>query len=106
MLRKTAPVMAILELFLPDPTHQRYGLEIADELGLKSGVLYPALHRLHAEGWLDRDTEDVDPRKIGRPVRRLYSITPLGQRCAIEWREKTPGTRSERIAIRPAPTAI
>ncbi|MGZ6564661.1 MAG: PadR family transcriptional regulator [Solirubrobacteraceae bacterium] len=79
----TAQTIAILEFFLAEPERQRYGLEIANAVGLKSGVLYPALHRLHEAGWLEREHEQVDPREVGRPSRKLYRLTPLGQTCAL-----------------------
>jgi PadR family transcriptional regulator len=82
--RMTAQTMAILEFFLAEPEGQRYGLEIAKAVGLKSGVLYPALHRLYEAGWLEREDEQVDPHEIGRPSRKLYRLTPLGQTCALD----------------------
>ena len=81
--RMTAQTIAILEFFLAEPERQRYGLEIADAVGLKSGVLYPALHRLYEAGWLEREDEQVDPHEVGRPSRKLYRLTPLGQTCAL-----------------------
>jgi PadR family transcriptional regulator, regulatory protein PadR len=82
--RMTKQTLAILQFFLEEPWAARYGLEIADALHLKSGMLYPALHRLHTDGWLSREEEEADPHEMGRPARRLYRLTPLGQTCARE----------------------
>src|SRR5689334_9719479 len=82
--------VALLELFAADPTREWYGLEIADELGMASGVLYPALHRWHADGLLTRREEDVDPREEGRPRRRIYRLTAAGEALAYERRVTVP----------------
>lgn len=53
----------------------RYGLELAEALGIPSGTLYPILHRLVDAGWLESMWEDVDPRVEERPRRRFYRLT-------------------------------
>lgn len=76
--------VALLQLFQSEPTREWYGLEVADALKMKSGVLYPGLHRLHAAGMLTRTEEDVDPAAVGRPRRRLYRLTAHGAAFARE----------------------
>ena len=48
--------------------------------GIKSGSLYPILDRLENEGWIEGawEAEGVG----GRPPRRYYKLTGLGQREA------------------------
>jgi DNA-binding PadR family transcriptional regulator len=41
--------------------------------------MYPLLARLETAGWFKSTWEDLDPREAGRPRRRLYTLTPLGQ---------------------------
>lgn len=59
-----------------------YGYEITHkvkeitkgELNITEGALYPALHKLEAEGLLDVEMEKVDNR-----VRKYYKLTKIGQ---------------------------
>jgi DNA-binding MarR family transcriptional regulator len=59
------------------------GAEIAVVTKLASGTLYPILLRLENAQWVESHWETKDPRDLGRPRRRLYQITALGQRKAI-----------------------
>ena len=56
-----------------------FGIEIADELArhgysISPGTLYPTLHRLEKEGYLDSNTRVVKGR-----VRRYYQTTSEGK---------------------------
>jgi len=65
---------------LKNPTAEHYGYELSEESGIRSGVLYPILTRMLAEGWVTDDWED--PAKITgkkRPPRRYYTLTGPGQ---------------------------
>jgi len=44
-----------------------------DKILLKEGSLYPALHKLKDEGFIEVETEN-----IGKRVRHYYSLTPKG----------------------------
>lgn len=63
-----------------------YGYEITQkvkaitqgELLLKEGALYPALHKLEAEGLLETSTEVVENR-----LRKYYSLSQKGEREVI-----------------------
>jgi DNA-binding PadR family transcriptional regulator len=68
-------------LKLLEDNSQMYGYEItqkvkeitASEIKLTEGALYPALHKLEAEGLLSTHTEIVDSR-----VRKYYRLTEKG----------------------------
>jgi DNA-binding PadR family transcriptional regulator len=70
-------------LNLLDQNEKMYGYEITQkvksitqgELLLKEGALYPALHKLEAEGLLETSTEIVDNR-----VRKYYSLSKDGEK--------------------------
>lgn len=47
-----------------------------DALTVQEGALYPALHRLHARGWLDDEWGLTD---TGREA-KYYRLTPAGRR--------------------------
>jgi PadR family transcriptional regulator, regulatory protein PadR len=69
-------------------TEAIYGSGISAELEhhgykLSWGTLYPLLHNLTAEGFLDRED-----RVVNGKVRKYYTITPLGRRALQEARLK------------------
>jgi DNA-binding PadR family transcriptional regulator len=74
--------LKLLQVFIEDPGEPRYGLLLMGRTGLKSGTIYPALHRLESEGWLRSWNEDIDSSAVGRPAWRLYAITPTGRAAA------------------------
>jgi PadR family transcriptional regulator, regulatory protein PadR len=78
----TTQTLAVLAVFLADPTAEWYGFDLADKTKLKSGTMYPLLARLEKAGWLTSRTEDVDPSVVGRPRRRLYGLTGEGELVA------------------------
>lgn len=63
--------------------HDLYGYELLKELerrsegvfALKEGTLYPILHAMEAEGWVDAYWNEVNGRK-----RKYYRITPPGRK--------------------------
>jgi PadR family transcriptional regulator, regulatory protein PadR len=77
-MRLSLQTLRVLQIFMEDPSEPRYGLELMDRTALKSGTIYPALHRLESEGWLRSWSEPVDSADVGRPARRLYALTPTG----------------------------
>lgn len=77
--RITEQTLRLLNALLDDPTRGRYGLELMESTALSSGTAYPILHRLEDEGWLESRAEEVEPRTLGRPRRRLYWLTGLGE---------------------------
>jgi PadR family transcriptional regulator PadR len=64
---------------MADPTDRFWGYDLARRAHLRSGVLYPMLHRLLDEGWLrDGWDEAVPDGKRKAPPRRYYELTELG----------------------------
>ncbi len=94
----SAPAIKVLGLMLQDPTADYYGLDLSQRAGLLTGTVYPLLQRLEERGWMESHREDVDPGAAGRPARRLYRLTGLGEREArrelaeiqATWRAFTP----------------
>ena len=81
-IRITTTLVAVLEVFLDDPTVERYGLDVMRVTGYPSGTVYPILTRLLSAGWLDAHWEDIDPVSAGRPARRWFRLTPHGAQSA------------------------
>jgi DNA-binding PadR family transcriptional regulator len=59
-----------------DPSRWRYGYDLATEVHLKSGSLYPILVRLADRGLLEAAWE---PGPEGRPPRHLYRLSGDGR---------------------------
>jgi PadR family transcriptional regulator, regulatory protein PadR len=57
----------------------RYGFDIADRTGLKTGTVYPSLRRLETLGFVRSNWESEKiARREQRPARRYYEITRVG----------------------------
>ena len=74
MTRQTFTLLLILSR-----QSEASGADLARESGFKSGTLYPILLRLEAAGWLASRWEEGEPASLGRPRRRYYRITAIGQ---------------------------
>ena len=62
----------------------RYGFDIADRTGLKTGTVYPSLRRLESLGYVRSSWESERiARRAQRPARRYYEITTAGS-AALE----------------------
>ena len=63
----------------------RYGFDIIDATGLRSGTVYPILRRLEDAALLRSRWEDAGTaRAAGRPPRRYYELTGAGAMAARE----------------------
>lgn len=91
MGRRPVAAQRILSALLATPTQDRYGLELIEATGLRSGSLYPALANLEDNGWVTSTWEQENPSDLGRPRRRLYRLTPDGLAAAIEF-DRAPET--------------
>ncbi|MVM38854.1 PadR family transcriptional regulator [Spirosoma sp. HMF3257] len=73
--------LSVMILRLLEDREKMYGYEItqkvkdltAGEMMITEGALYPALHKLEAEGLLTTETQIVDGR-----ARKYYSLTKTG----------------------------
>jgi PadR family transcriptional regulator, regulatory protein PadR len=69
-------VIRVLGTLAADPARWRYGYDLATEVHLKSGSLYPILIRLADRALLETSWE---PGPTGRPPRHLYRLSPTGR---------------------------
>src|SRR3989440_9395646 len=79
MQRNRAPsaqAISVLRALAADPSRWRYGYDLATEVHLKSGSLYPILVRLADRGLLEATWE---PGPEGRPPRHLYRLSGAGR---------------------------
>lgn len=71
--------LLVLCLFTDRPTVALAGSDIVKAAGILSGTTYQILFRLERAGWLTSEWEKVEPNEIGRPRKRLYRLTALGE---------------------------
>src|SRR3954451_18193751 len=81
--RPSSQTIGVLGALAARPRDWRYGYELGQEVGLKSGSLYPILMRLCDRGSLEARWETDAPP--GRPPRHLYRLTATGLELAREW---------------------
>ena len=72
----------VLREFVEDPAKEQYGYGLMLATRVKSGSLYPILERFERLRWIDGYDESIDEHAEGRPKRRLYRLTALGEREA------------------------
>jgi PadR family transcriptional regulator PadR len=80
-VRITTQVLKVLGALIA-ATDEISGADVARSTELASGTLYPILLRLEKSRWIESQWEKGDPRELGRPRRRLYSVTALGAKKA------------------------
>lgn len=81
-VRLTASTLAVLSvLSTATADNPAYGIQIMNLTNLGSGTVYPILARLARAGWVDVWDEPASlmPRDVGRPARRLYTLSPQGR---------------------------
>jgi DNA-binding PadR family transcriptional regulator len=83
----------VLRALAADPARWRYGYDLATDVHLKSGSLYPILIRLADRELLETSWEPGPP---GRPPRHLYRLTPTG----LEYVAALDAPRAERTVAR------
>jgi DNA-binding PadR family transcriptional regulator len=77
----TSQGMRVLAAFVNAGHIELTGASINQQTGILAGTLYPILIRFSEAGWLSDRWEDQEPCELGRPKRRYYRLTPLGQRA-------------------------
>lgn len=76
-MRKTHTLVQVALALMADPSGRHWGYELTKQAGIRSGALYPVLHRMLGEGWLVDGWEDRE--EVGkRPPRRYYELTGDG----------------------------
>jgi PadR family transcriptional regulator, regulatory protein PadR len=83
-IRVSRNTLRVLKMMIEKPQTAYSGADIARQIGLGSGTLYPLLQKLENAGWLKSKWENVDPSEAGRPRRRQYKLTGRGQMQAAK----------------------
>lgn len=74
--RPSSQTLAVLDALATAGAQWSHGYELACQLELKAGTLYPILIRLAERGFLETAWESDPPR--GRPPRHLYRLSADG----------------------------
>jgi len=90
----SAQTISVLLALAADPAQWRYGYDLATQVQLKSGSLYPILVRLADRGLLETAWEQGQG---SRPPRHLYRLTSAGR----EFVAALPAVRHPQTAARP-----
>jgi PadR family transcriptional regulator, regulatory protein PadR len=77
-MKVTNALVEVALAVMSSPNDRLWGYELSRQTGLRSGVLYPILHRMLDEGWLNDGWEKLDPAIDKRPPRRYYQLTEEG----------------------------
>jgi len=80
--KRTRLLLAVVENIVAQRGKPVYGSSIIQAIKAPAGSVYPALKRLTEAGWL---AWEMEPAPADRPGRKLYTLTPLGQREAIQF---------------------
>ena len=103
LLRGTLDLL-ILRTLLPGPSHghamaKHIQRTSEDLLQVETGSLYPALHRLEANGWIAASWDLSDKGKRAR----YYRLTPLGRKQLTSQRSKWEAfSRAMGLLLNPA----
>ena len=77
--RITGSTLKVLVVLLENQNQELAGSDIRKFTDIGAGTLYPILARLEKAGWVESHWEDVDPSKEGRPRKRFYRLTGIGE---------------------------
>ncbi|HKW19593.1 MAG TPA: PadR family transcriptional regulator [Terriglobales bacterium] len=78
------------------PRSWQYGYDLSKQTGLKSGTLYPLLIRLCDQGLLESEWQE--PKRVGKPPRHAYRLTPNGIALARELTQRKASGGIRKIA--------
>jgi PadR family transcriptional regulator PadR len=77
-MKITHSLIQVTIALMDEPQGRHWGYDLSRRSGVRSGVLYPILHRMVEEGWLTDGWEDGSEINEGRPARRYYLLTEAG----------------------------
>ena len=78
-MRKTHASVSVISALMDEPLGRHWGYDLGKRAKVRSGVLYPMLHRMVDEGLLEDGWEDAAEMADKRPPRRYYKLTGEGQ---------------------------
>ena len=76
--RWTKTVATVCRALLDAHPEPVWGYDLMMGSDNKGGTIYPILRRLEESGWVNSEIEEAEPEH-GRPPRRYYFLTELGE---------------------------
>lgn len=74
-MKMTYAAVQVALALMEDPSGKHWGYDLSKKSGVRSGALYPILHRMLNDGLL---SDGWETSTAGRPPRRHYEITERG----------------------------
>lgn len=81
--RLTLASLKVLQVFLGKPAQSLSGADVCKLCDVQPGTVYPILTRFVSSGWMRSKWEGGDPKKLRRPRKCLYWLTPTGRVRAL-----------------------
>jgi PadR family transcriptional regulator, regulatory protein PadR len=78
-MRRTHALIQVALALMDEPHGRHWGYDLLRRARVRSGVLYPILHRMLEEGWLEDGWEDPATLQHKGPPRRYYRLTDKGR---------------------------
>lgn len=78
-MQRTKAQLDVARELLGDPDARWWGYDLSKRARVRSGVLYPMLTRMLADGLLVDGWEDPATIRERRPPRRYYQLTDTGR---------------------------
>ena len=78
-MRTTHATLEVAIALMSDSFGKHWGYELSKTAGVRSGVLYPILHRMLSQDLLVDGWEDATTIVDKRPPRRYYELTDEGR---------------------------
>jgi PadR family transcriptional regulator, regulatory protein PadR len=78
-MKRTRQLVEVARALMAEPEARHWGYDLSRQTRLRSGVLYPILHRMYDEKWLADGWETFGEGRRQRPPRRYYELTDLGR---------------------------
>lgn len=97
-MKMTHATLQVALALMDTPSDKHWGYDLSKRSGVRSGALYPILHRLLNDGLL---SDGWETSAEGRPPRRYYEITERG---ATELGALLTRARTERRYAAPSAT--
>jgi PadR family transcriptional regulator, regulatory protein PadR len=101
-IKITDNVIAVFNQMLHPPGKPWYGLELAKAARIGSATIYAVLTRMERADLVLSSWEPGDPQDLGRPQRRLYTLTPEG----VAVGEEEIAKYRPRVLLKPRPRGI
>ena len=79
-IKPSITLFRIFSVFLQNPDKQHTGTEVRALAKAGAGTVFPLLQDMCDKDWVTDEWEIQDPKILGRPRKRFFKLTSLGER--------------------------